>query len=94
MDQLVADRVVLLLLDHDRNRALPLNLDVEQGLALRDQVADVTLGDLERAGVAALAVDDAGHEALAAQAAALARAESLARSDLERCSAVAMGGEG
>ena len=83
MDDLAAKRVTLLLLDHDRDRLRPVDLEVEQGVALEEQVAKLALGDLERAGLAALAVDDAGDKPLATQAAAGARAEAVAGVDVE-----------
>ena len=65
-------------------------LEVEQGVALGEQDAELARGDLEGAGLAALAVDDAGHEALPAQAARGARPEGVARRNLECGSACAM----
>ena len=48
-----------------------------------EHVAHVALADLERARLVAGAVDDAGHKPVAAQAAALARAELGARLGFE-----------
>ena len=42
-----ADRVQLLLLDHDRDGFAALDLEVEERRALGDDVADVAFGDLE-----------------------------------------------
>ena len=54
-----AERVVLLLLDHDRDGRRAVELQVEQGVALAEQRAKLALGDLEGPRLAALAVDDA-----------------------------------
>jgi predicted unusual protein kinase regulating ubiquinone biosynthesis (AarF/ABC1/UbiB family) len=63
-----ADGVQLLLLDHDRHRFRPLDLEVEEGGAFAEDVANVAIGDLEGARLGATAVDDARHEAVAPQA--------------------------
>ena len=44
-----ADRVQLLLLDHDRDRFAALDLEVEERGALGEDVADLAFGDLEGA---------------------------------------------
>ena len=75
MDELAANRVALLVLDHGRHRARALDLDVDQRAAVHEHVADVALADLEGARLRAAAVDDARNEAVAAQAPARARAE-------------------
>ena len=85
MDEVAANRVALLLLDHDRNRARPLDLDVDQGTAVDEDVADRASLGLKGAGIVAAAVDDAGDEPLAAQAAARARAEIGARLGFQGC---------
>ena len=90
VQDLTAHRVVLLLLDHDRDRLGAVDLEVEQRVALREQDAEVAGGDLEGAGLAALAVDDAGNEALPAQASGRPRAEVVARRNLECGSVCAM----
>ena len=80
VDEVVADGVALLLLEHHRDRRRALDLDVEEGAAV-DQDTSRTARAWAwnaRASLAA-AVDDAGHQPLAAQAAALARAEVGAR---------------
>ena len=79
MHDLAAERVALLLLDHDRHRRSVADLQVEQRLALGEQDPKVALGDLEGLGLAAVAVDDARDQAVAAQPATCARAEVLAR---------------
>ncbi len=79
VQEVVADGVALLLLEHHRNRRRALDLDVEEGAAVDQDVAHRTRLDLERTGLVAAAVDDAGHQPLAAQATALARAEVGAR---------------
>ena len=63
MDELAAHRVALLILDHRRDRVRALDLDVDQGAAVDEHVAQVALADLERARLRAGAVDDAGDEA-------------------------------
>ncbi len=63
-----AHGVQLLLLDHDRDGFAALDLEVEQRRAFAEDVAHVAFGDLEGPRLGAAAVDDAGHEALAAQA--------------------------
>ena len=80
-----ADRVELLLLDHDRDGFAAVDLEVEQRGALGDDVADLAFGDLKGGRLGAARVDDAGHQALAAQAAGGARAEVGARVDLQSC---------
>ena len=87
VDDVAAERVVLLLLDHHRHGRRAVELEVEQGVALGEQRAQLALGDLEGARLAALAVDDAGHQPLAAQAAAGARAEAVSGGDVE-CGAI------
>jgi len=84
--EVAAHRVALLLLDHHRHGAYSLDIEVEQGVALGENGAGVALGDLKRARLLTVCVDDAGHEALAAQAAALARAELAAGARLQGCS--------
>ena len=83
VDELAADRVALLFLDHDRDRSRALDIDVDQRAAVKQDVAGVALGDLERPRVVAGGVDDAGDEAVAAQAPALARAELGSRLSLQ-----------
>ncbi len=83
MLEVAAHRVQLLLLDHDRHRFRALELEVEQRLAAGEHRAHLAFGDLEGARLRAAAVDDAGHEALAAQAAGAARAELRAGSGLQ-----------
>ena len=78
-----ADRVQLLLLDHDRHRLRALELEVEERLATGEDGADLAFARLERLRLGPTGVDDAGHEALAAQAARAARAEIGARRGLE-----------
>src|SRR3954466_10765525 len=75
--------MALLVLDDDGNRRGPLDLEVEQRLSAGKQVADVALDDLKRSRLLTAAVDHAGHKALAAHAAAVARAERLPRCSLE-----------
>ena len=70
-----AHRVVLLLLDHDRHCFGTLDLQVEEGDAFAEHVSDIAFGHLEGARLRAAAVDDAGHQALAPQAACGSRAE-------------------
>ena len=60
-----------------------LDLEVEERGAVGEDGADLAFGDLEGARLGAAAVDDAGHEALAPQAARGARAELGAGSDLQ-----------
>ena len=67
--EVAAHRVMLLLLDHDRNGFAALDLEVEEGGAFAQHAADVAFGHLKGAGIRAAAVDDAQHEALAPQAA-------------------------
>ena len=69
------DGVSLLLLDHHRDRGRALDLEVEEGVALGDHVLRRALRHLERAGLCAAAVDDAGDQPVTAQAAAGAGAE-------------------
>ena len=83
VDDLAAQRVALLLLDHDRDGLAAVDLQVEQRLALGEQGPQVALGDLEGLRLAAVAVDDARDQALAAQPAARARPEGVARADVE-----------
>ena len=79
VQEVVADGVALLLLEHHRNRRRALDLDVEQRAAVDQDVAHRARLGLERTRLVAAAVDDAGHQSLAAQASALARAEVGAR---------------
>src|SRR5262249_4943412 len=67
MHHLAADRVMLLLLDHDGNGLRALQLEVEQRVALAQQDSELASGNLERPGVATLAVDDTRHQAIPAQ---------------------------
>ena len=60
-----------------------LELEVEQGLAAGEHGADLAFARLERARLAAAAVDDPGHEALAPQPARAARAELRAGSHFQ-----------
>ena len=66
-------------------------LDVDQGAAVDEHVAQLALVDLEVARVGAAAVDDARHQPGAAQAAGGARTELVALRDLE---GGAVGGHG
>ena len=61
MLEVAADRVELLFLDDDRDRRGVLELEVEQGLAAGKHGADLAFARLERASLAAAAVDDPGH---------------------------------
>ena len=88
MPEAAAHRVQLLLLDHDRHGFAALDLEVEERRAVAEHVAYLPFGAWNGARLGAAAVDDAGHEALAAQAAGGARAEvvrgaalSLSRSE-------------
>ena len=83
VQEVVADGVALLLLEHHRDRRRALDLDVEEGAAVDEHVAHRTRRRLERTGLVAAAVDDAGHQPVAAQAAALARAELGSRLSLQ-----------
>ena len=83
MEDVTAHGVMLLLLDHDRHRLRAVQLEVEQGVALREQHAQLPGGDLEGPRLATLPVDDAWHQALAAQAASRPRSEGVALRDLE-----------
>ena len=87
--EVAADRVELLLLDDDRDRGGALELEVEQRLAAGEDGADLAFPGLEGARVAAAAVDDAGHQALAPQAARAARAEVRAGSRFQGFASVA-----
>ena len=78
-----ADRVQLLLLDHDRDRFAALDLEVEERGALGDDRAHLAFGDLEGARLRAAGVDDARAPAVAAQAARGAGAELGAGSGLQ-----------
>ena len=78
-----AHRVQLLVLDDDRDGFAALDLEVEQRGALADHRAHLAFGDLEGGRLRAARVDDAGHQALAAQAAGGAGAELGAGSDLQ-----------
>lgn len=83
VDDLAAQGMVLLLLDHDRDGLAAPDLQVEQRLAFGEQRAQLALRHLERLRLAALPVDDAGDKPLPAQAAGGPRAEALARRDVE-----------
>ena len=83
MLEAAADRVQLLLLDDDRDGFAALDLEVEERRALGDHRAHLAFGDLEGRRLRAAGVDDAGHQALAAQAAGGAGAELGAGSDLQ-----------
>ena len=89
VDQVAADGVALLLLDDDRDRLRPLDLEVEEGVALADEEAEVVRVGLEGARGLAGLVDDAGDQPVAAQAAGRAGAERVALGDLERLSGAA-----
>jgi hypothetical protein len=74
VEDLVADRVVLLVLDDHRPCPATVDLQVEQGRALGQQLAQRQGVDLEgEVLVLAAAVDHAGHEAVTAQTAVRAR---------------------
>ena len=83
--------MALLLLDHDGRRAAAREDDVDQRATVLDHVVDLALGNGERASLGAAGVDDAGNEALAAQAPSRARAEVRALGDVEGW---AIGGHG
>ena len=85
MLEAAADRVQLLLLDHDRHRLAALDLEVEERVAVGEHRVHLAFGNLEGARLRAAAVDDAGHEAPAPQAAGGPGAELRAGSDLQRC---------
>ena len=85
MNDVTPERVVLLLLDHDRDGRRAVQLQVEQGVALAEQGAEIARGHLEGPRIAAVAIDHAGHQAFAAQAAAGPRSEDLAGGDCECC---------
>ena len=74
-----AHRVALLVLDDHGQALAAVDLDVEQRVALCQHPAQAARVDLERDGVRADPVDDAGHEALAAQPPVRPRAALLAR---------------
>ena len=59
VDQVAAHRVALLLLDHDRDRARSLDLEVEQRAAVDEHVASIARGDLKGPRLRPVAVDDA-----------------------------------
>ncbi len=61
--KIAADRVQLLLLDHDRHAFRALYLEVEQSVATGEHRADLALTHLKGLRVGAAAVDDARHEA-------------------------------
>jgi hypothetical protein len=74
VEQLVADRMLLLVLD-DHGAGLPADLEVDQGGAVDQHLAERPPVDLEGRAVAVLAaVDHAGHVARAAQPLGRARA--------------------
>ena len=77
-----AHRVALGVLEHGRG-GLAVELELDHGAARGERVAQLALVDGERQRVLAAAVEDAGHLALAAQAAGGARVGDLARGDGE-----------
>ena len=81
--EVAADRVALLLLDDDRDGSCALDLEVEERVALADEEREVVGVGLEGARGLPARVDDAGDQALAAQAAGGAGAERGAFGDLE-----------
>ena len=82
VDDLVPDRVALLVLDDHRERAAAVDLQVEHGGAGDQGGAQVAPADLERGALAVpAAVDDAGHVALPPEAPSRARTALLALLD-------------
>jgi hypothetical protein len=75
--------MVLLLLDHNRDRLGPVHLEIEQSLAGGEHIPQLPRGNLEGARVAALSIDDPGHEPVPAQAPGCPAAEDIAGRDLE-----------
>ena len=78
-----ADRVQLLLLDDDRDGFAALDLEVEERVALADDVRTSRSATWNGGRLRAAGVDDAGHQPVAAQAAGGAGAELRAGSDLQ-----------
>jgi hypothetical protein len=76
VENVAAHGVVLLLLDHHRSLG-PIQLEVEQGVALGEEAAQLAGRNLEGASLAALPVDDSGHHPLSAQPTGGPRAEHL-----------------
>ena len=74
VDRLAAHRVVLDVLDDHRGRRGAVDREVEHGAGVRERGAQRERIDRERQRLVAAAVDDAGHEALLAQATRRARA--------------------
>src|SRR5262249_12016430 len=87
MRDVPADRVLLIVLEDRRvRRRLALQDDVEdrvQAALASQNTTELALGDADRVRLLAVAVEDAGNEALTAQAARVSRAASLALLDLQ-----------
>ena len=83
MLEAAAHRVVLLLLDHDRDGFAALDLEVEERGAFTEHVADLAFGRLKGARLGATAVDDARHQTLTPQATGGSGTEIAARGSLE-----------
>ena len=83
MLEVAAHRVQLLLLDDDRHRLRPLDLEVEERVAVGEHGVHLALGHLEGPRLGAAAVDDARHETAAPQAAGGPGAELRAGSGLQ-----------
>ena len=79
MLKVAADRVMLLLLDHDRHRVRSLDLEVEQGVAFTQDHPGFTALHLERGRILSAGVDDTWNLAVTPEAAGGPGAEFSSR---------------
>lgn len=83
--KVTTDRMMLLLLDDDRNRIRSFNLEIEQRMAFTQNDPGVTTLDLECGRFLAIRVDDAGNFAVTTQATGDSGTEFGAGSGGKRC---------
>ena len=95
MDRVAGHRVARDVLDHDRRGRIAADAELEHRAGVRERVSKHAGVDLERDGLLAAAVEDAGQLPVPAQATRGPRARGLTRLDGKRCRwAVATTGDG